>query len=172
MKRLADSSILRGAIDVEKQLLYASSSARAVIEDICASVSEFLRSRETALGTDAMNWAYSLLWPLSAARASGHVPAHLIDHLRHQIQTIWDVTGFSIADYHKKDLGVDVEPENWSVSNVFSTQWFADPLQDACFLHVLSYLPEPATVSRLRYYLPRPSVSSGHQGYTMKRDID
>ena len=128
MRQMADTSILGDAIGIEEQLLYASSSARAVVEEICASVPEFLRSRETALGTDAVNWVYSLLWPLSAARASGHVPMHLNDYLFHQIQTIWDVTGFPIADYHKNDCGVDAEPENWSVSNVLETQWLADPL--------------------------------------------
>lgn len=86
-----------------------------IIEDICVSVPDILRSLGVVRVTESVNWAYSLLWPLSVAHESGHVPVHLLSNLHRQIEIISDITSSAAADHHTKALGANIEPEVWSV---------------------------------------------------------
>ena len=113
IQQLLESMNAMVEVDIEQQLQCASSFAGTVIEDICASVPIFLRSADTTPGTVPASWVYSLLWPLSAAHASGLAPGYLTSYLRRQMQIIWETSSFSAANYHKKELDEAVEPEGW-----------------------------------------------------------
>lgn len=100
-------------IDTQQQLLYATASAASAIKDICASVPQFLRSPNQPDYEKGVNWAYSLLWPLSLAKASPHLPEDLEDFIQQQLQLLWDVTNLGIVDCHEKTFANNVDPQMW-----------------------------------------------------------
>lgn len=106
-------------IDIYYNEGYASSCAELIIHDICASVPECLRSIKHADSLDpiedldTINWAHSLLWPLSTAHASKHAPAYLQTFMRETLQNVWDITKFPVVDYHDKRIDGELAPHIW-----------------------------------------------------------
>lgn len=115
MRRLDVASTQALDIDVDQQEDYASTSAQLIVHDICACIPKSLRSPEFKDDRTLINWAHSLLWPLSAARASKHAPEYLRPYMDKVLQNMWDITNFPIVDYHKKTLDDEVPPQIWLV---------------------------------------------------------
>lgn len=118
--RTLDSAYLHPHdIDIAYQEEYASTSAKLLIHDICASIPDFLRSTQPpntldpVEDLDAINWAHSMLWPLSTAQASKHAPEYLQQYMRESLQNMWDVTKFPVVDYHKKKIEEEIAPQIW-----------------------------------------------------------
>lgn len=114
VKKMRDLDGISPHVDCGQQLEYASSSAATMIRDICASVPKRLRSTVVVNEMDFVSWSRSLLWPLSAARASPHAPESLRPFLRRQLQILWNITQLPIADYHQKDIEDGVKPHVWT----------------------------------------------------------
>jgi len=101
-------------IDYDQQLEYASTSATAMIRDICASVSKRLRLMGGVKHPDLIAYSHSLLRPLSAARASPHAPQDLQTFLHRQLQVLWNVTKFPIIGYRQEEIDDAVKPHIWT----------------------------------------------------------
>lgn len=105
--------------DLLSNQAYASSLAELLIHDICASVPECIRtirrskSADPTIELNTINWAHSLLWPLSAAHASRHAPVYLREYMRETLQKMWDVTKFPIVDYHQSKIEDEPAPHIW-----------------------------------------------------------
>lgn len=113
VRKLPIASIQYLNIDIDQQEEYASTSAQAMVHDICACIPKPLRSPDCKTDQKLINWAHSLLWPLSTARASPHAPDYLRSYMDNVLQNMWDVTNFPVVDYHKKRLDDEVPPQNW-----------------------------------------------------------